>query len=36
MLYSVLDARYRRIVSPWGNKGAPESRRVAQQALGWE
>ena len=35
MIYSLLDARYRRIVSSWGFKGAATSREVAQKEMGW-
>lgn len=35
MIYSVLDMRYRRIVSAWCTKAAAVSRQVAQKELGW-
>ena len=35
MIYSVFDARYRRIVSPWGFEGAVTARQVAQKQMGW-
>lgn len=35
MIYSLCDMRYRRIVSPWGDKWGAESCRAAKQALGW-
>jgi hypothetical protein len=35
MIYSTLDARYRRIVSAWGDKWGAESRRAVKDALGW-
>ena len=35
MIYFVLDARYRRIVSPWGFRGAVTSRQLVQKEMGW-